>query len=225
MGVRKGPYENVPFFYALRVYYILITRKTTENSILVITPLYTYMKRFFTFLLNRLFWLGDFFLLFIELNIELVIRFVEFFLETIESLYQSILQFRNLKTIRKASNLPRPRSKPTSFAGQVLVTIIQEMAGGFVLILVFYTFPIFGTIGTTIADWIGYHRNNLIGLVVMTILFYLPQQRIFRDPVTRFFFEREWFRNYGEAFLFTQFLSFLILVLLLINAWSWFGAL
>ena len=93
MGVRKGPYENVPFFYALRVYYILITRKTTENSILVITPLYTYMKRFFTFLLNRLFWLGDFFLLFIELNIELVIRFVEFFLETIESLYQSILQF------------------------------------------------------------------------------------------------------------------------------------
>jgi hypothetical protein len=105
------------------------------------------------------------------------------------------------------------------------VTIIQEMAGGFVLILVFYTFPIFGTIGTTIADWIGYHQNNLIGLVVMTILFYLPQQRIFRDPVTRFFFEREWFRNYGEAFLFTQFLSFLILVLLLINAWSWFGAL
>jgi hypothetical protein len=105
------------------------------------------------------------------------------------------------------------------------VTIIQEMAGGFVLILVFYTFPIFGTIGTTIADWIGYHRNNLIGLVVMTILFYLPQQRIFRDPVTRFFFEREWFRNYGEAFLFTQFLSFLILILLLINAWSWFGAL
>ena len=71
----------------------------------------------------------------------------------------------------------------------------------------------------------GYHRNNLISLVVMTILFYLPQQRIFRDPVTRFFFEREWFRNYGDAFLFTQFLSFLILVLLLINAWSWFGAL
>ena len=105
------------------------------------------------------------------------------------------------------------------------MTIIQEMAGGFVLILVFYTFPIFGTIGTTIADWIGYHQNNLIGLVVMTILFYLPQQRIFRDPVTRFFSEREWFRNYGDAFLFTQFLSFLILVLLLINAWSWFGAL
>ena len=106
-GGSKGPLWKCTVFLCftgLRVYYILITRKTTENSILVITPLYTYMKRFFTFLLNRLFWLGDFFLLFIELNIELVIRFVEFFLETIESLYQSILQFRNLKTIRKPAD-------------------------------------------------------------------------------------------------------------------------
>ena len=55
-------------------------------------------------------------------------------------------------------------------------------------------------------------------------MWYLPQQRIFRDPVTRYFFERGWFQNYGEAFAFyTSFLSFFVLVWLLITAWSWFG--
>ena len=181
------------------------------------------MKRFFTFLLNRLFWLGDFFLLFIELNIELVVRFIYFFLETIQNLYKSIRYFWNLKSSQKVSNFQRPRSRPTSFTEQVLVTIMKEIIRGFVLILIIYSFPIFGPMGVLILHWLGYHPNSIICVVIMSIMWYLPQQRIFRDPVTRYFFERGWFENYGEAFAFTQLFSFLVLVWLLITAWSWFG--
>jgi hypothetical protein len=181
------------------------------------------MKRFFTFLLNRLFWLGDFFLLFIELNIELVVRFIYFFLETIQNLYKSIRYFWNLKSSQKVSNFQRPRSRPTSFTEQVLVTIMKEIIRGFVLILIIYSFPIFGPMGVLILHWLGYHPNSIICVVIMSIMWYLPQQRIFRDPVTRYFFERGWFQNYGEAFAFTQAFSFFVLVWLLITAWSWFG--
>ena len=181
------------------------------------------MKRFFTFLLNRLFWLGDFFLLFIELNIELVVRFVYFFLETIQNLYKSIQYFWNLKTSQKYLTFDVRVHDQHRFTEQALVTIMKEIIRGFVLILIIYSFPIFGPMGVHILHWLGYHPYSIICVVVMSIMWYLPQQRIFRDPVTRYFFERGWFENYGEAFAFTQLFSFLVLVWLLITAWSWFG--
>ena len=177
------------------------------------------MKRFFTFLLNRLFLIGDFFLLFIELNIELVVRFAYFFIETIQNIYQWIRHFWNLKLLRKTPSFSRSFSKPTSFGGQVRKAIIQETTKEALFVLVLYTFPIFGFIGTIVVNWVNDDLKNLIGLVVMSIMWYLPQQRIFRDPVTRFFFEREWFRNYGEAFRFTQFCSFLLFIWLCVNGW------
>ena len=177
------------------------------------------MKRFFTFLLNRLFLIGDFFLLFIELNIELVVRFAYFFIETIQNIYQGIVRFWDLKLLRKTSSFSHPSSKPKSFVEQVRRAIIQETTKEVLFVLVLYTFPVFGFMGTIVVNCVNDDLKNLIGLVIMSIMWYLPQQRIFRDPVTRFFFEREWFRNYGEAFRFTQFCSFLLFIWLCANSW------
>jgi hypothetical protein len=46
----------------------------------------------------------------------------------------------------------------------------------------------------------------------------LPQQQLFRDPVTRVFFRRGWFKNYGEASFFTKCLSFFMIFILFCNA-------
>ena len=178
------------------------------------------MKRFFTFLLNRLFLIGDFFFLFIELNIELVVRFVCFFVETVQNFYQLLVSFWNLKVMCKVPNFPSSRSKSISFGGQIFRTFIQETIKSLAFVLVLCIFPIFGSMTITMFNRIDGHLENIIGLILMSIMWYLPQQRIFRDPVTRFFFEREWFRNYGEAFRFTQSFSFLLLIWLFANGWS-----
>ena len=131
------------------------------------------MKRFFTFLLNRLFLIGDFFLLFIELNIELVVRFAYFFVETIQNIYQWIRHFWNLKLLRKTPSFSRSFSKPTSFGGQVRKAIIQETTKEALFVLVLYTFPIFGFIGTIVVNWVNDDLKNLIGLVVMLSLIHI----------------------------------------------------
>jgi len=194
------------------------------------------MKRFFTFLLNRLFWLGDLFLLFIELNIELLVRFIKLiihltksFFYRVQRLYQRFQRYcRKTKRFRYSKFLSTgqkpplsPSQKPPSFYGKIILLLCQYFISGFGIILFLFLFPLMGPLGATIADSVWNNRDKILILFCFVFLFYLPQQRIFRDPVTRFFFEQKWFQNYGEAVFLTQLISFLIMVLLLISFWLW----
>ena len=57
-----------------------------------------------------------------------------------------------------------------------------------------------------------------VSAIFVGLILLLPQQQLFRDPVTRIFFRRGWFKNYGEASFFTKSLSFFIIFILFCNA-------
>lgn len=58
-----------------------------------------------------------------------------------------------------------------------------------------------------------------VSAIIAGLILLLPQQQLFRDPVTRSFFRRGWFKNYGRASFFTKCLSFFIIIILFCGVW------
>ena len=64
------------------------------------------------------------------------------------------------------------------------------------------------------------HPLTKLVLLIWAGFFLIPQQRIFRDPVTRFFFRQGWFKDFGEAHRFIQSLSFILISLIIFSVWQ-----
>jgi hypothetical protein len=70
-----------------------------------------------------------------------------------------------------------------------------------------------------IAHFVDHPLSKLV-LLIWAGFFLIPQQRIFRDPVTRFFFRQGWFKDFGEAHRFIQSLSFILIFLIIFSVWQ-----
>lgn len=170
------------------------------------------MKKFFIYLFNGFCWFFDFVLFVVETIVKSIWALFNFFFTSI--LYLG-LQLRRLVIVKKWN---KPNVRPSVeesytmrairisllIAVQVVVSacILQMLPlGVFRPISLFFRTP-----------WV-----YLIALFSSLFLL-LPQQQLLRDPVTRVFFRRGWFKNYGEASFFTKCLSFFIIFILFCNA-------
>ena len=74
---------------------------------------------------------------------------------------------------------------------------------------------ILGYIGLVVLlNFFAVHQRQYVSSFIL-LLFILPKQKILRDPVTRKFFRRGWFKDYGSAYLFTKYLTFVLIILCL----------
>lgn len=184
--------------------------------------LYTYMKKVFTTFLNFLFWLGDCFLLLVELLTELVVLLFQIGYKIIDIFSKVLDHVIHYMSLTKVPKLARPlRKEPTSFLDGIFFNFGQEIMSGLAFALTLYLVPFFGDITFKIFIVIEKYSQNVWILILFTALFFLPQQRIFRDPVSHYFWERGWFKHWGEAVLCAQLISFFIMFYLILNVWTW----
>lgn len=170
------------------------------------------MKKFFIYLFNGFCWFFDSVLFVVETIVKSIWTLFNFFFT---SLIYSGRQLRRLINV-KNWNKPKVRTSVEEsytmrvirisflIAVQIVVSacILQALPPGVVRpIGLFFRTP-----------WV-YLLALIAGLFLL-----LPQQQLFRDPVTRIFFRRGWFKNYGEASFFTKSLSFFIIFILFCNA-------
>lgn len=83
-----------------------------------------------------------------------------------------------------------------------LLRFFPEVRAGFASVGLFLSAPLVTVIATMCA-----------------CVLLLPQQQLFRDPVTRVFFRRGWFGNYGRASFFAKCVSFLVVSVLFCSIW------
>ena len=170
------------------------------------------MKKFFIYLFNGFCWFFDSVLFVVETIVKSIWALFNFFFTSL------IYSGRQLQRLINVKNWNKPKVRTSveesytmrairiSFliAVQIVVSacILQTLPPGVVRpIGLFFRTP-----------WV-----YLLGLIAGLFLL-LPQQQLFRDPVTRIFFRRGWFKNYGEASFFTKSLSFFIIFILFCNA-------
>lgn len=173
------------------------------------------MKKFFTFLFNFFCWFLDSILWVLETVIKAFGLFVNFLLTVGIDLQTWIIHVLQYKTW----DIPVPKKR---FEGSYILQGIRMFGKVcfqvIVYVCIWYTVP---EIRACLASIGLFLRKPWLEIFVMlcAFIFLLPQQQLLRDPVTRFFFRRGWFKHYGQAWLFTKTLSFLIIIALFCGVW------
>ena len=167
------------------------------------------MKNPFSLVVSFVGWIFDRTLLILELSVDLMIGVLDSFLRVFRTLYGILKYMIYYRTLQP----PRDVWEYGGFTYIANTLILGYI--GLVLILNFFAFfPIVPETINKIANYFAAHERQYITAFIL-LLFVLPKQRILRDPVTRKFFRRGWFKDYGSAYLFTKYLSFLFIILCL----------
>jgi len=179
------------------------------------------MKKFFIFLFNFLCWCFDSVLFLFETLVELVLLVLNFFFTwAIDSMLSIGRQFKRLFQVDMWNISLREKPFDGFYIRRAARTLLVFWVQIVALACILQGFPqvraFFGPIGL----FFGTPRVQVI-TIICGFIFLLPQQQLFRDPVTRSFFRRGWFKNYGHASFFTKCLSFLIILALFCAAWAY----
>ena len=173
------------------------------------------MKKFFMYILNCFCWCLDSMLFIMETVIEAVSSLLNFFLSVG---INSIKRFQHLFN-SQAWDKPMVK-KPVG--GSYIMRGVRMLAGMMIQAIIFacllQAFPqvrgLFASLGLFFrTPWVQ------VSAILAGLILLLPQQQLFRDPVTRSFFRRGWFKNYGRASFFTKCLSFFVILILFCGVW------
>lgn len=179
------------------------------------------MKKFSIFLFNFFCWCLDSIIFLLETFGELVFLVLNFFFTwTIDGMFGIGRRFKRLFQVNMW-NTPLPEKPFDGFyirrAARMFIALwVQTLLLIYILLFIPQVRAFLGPIGLFLST----PRVQVIS-VICGFIFLLPQQRLFRDPVTRVFFRRGWFKNYGHATFFTKSLSFLIILALFCAAWAY----
>lgn len=170
------------------------------------------MKKFFIHLFNGFCWFFDSVLFVVETIVKSIWAFFNFFFTLLTYSGRQIRRLINVKNWNKPKvRIPVEESYTMRAIRISLLFAVQIVVSACILqILPVGVFRPIGLFFRT--PWI-YVVALIAGLFLL-----LPQQQLFRDPVTRVFFRRGWFKNYGEASFFTKCLSFFMIFILFCNA-------
>ena len=112
---------------------------------------------------------------------------------------------------RVVTRRPPPRHRHQA---PVLMRIFGGISKGYALFFlgfcIWFLCPPLQMASYSISHFVTHPLTKLV-LLIWAGFFLIPQQRIFRDPVTRFFFRQGWFKDFGEAHRFIQSLSFILI--------------
>ena len=171
------------------------------------------MKKLVTLIFNGFCWFFDSLLFVAETIVTLVWALAQFVFMKVVNGGQTVQRFVKLGTWPAA----RPRMEESYGIRAIRILFILMLQIIFTA-WVLEAFPQLGDIFAPIARFFRTLSVYFIGLISCLCLL-LPQQQLFRDPVTRIFFRRGWFKNYGHASFFTKCLSFFTIIILFCNAW------
>lgn len=171
--------------------------------------------RIVTFLFNCFFWILDALCWILETLVEAFGLFVNFLLTVGTDFTDRLMRLFQYQTWTTPV-----REKP--FDGSYIMRGVRMLAK-FGAQTIFYAclleaFPdvraFFATLG------LFFRRPSVsIFIIVCAFIFLLPQQQLFRDPVTRVFFRTGRFKNYGQATFYAKLLSFVIITALFCTVW------
>lgn len=168
------------------------------------------MQKLFMYLFNCLYWCLDCIVFLVETLVEAASLFLNFLLTA------SLVFARRVQRLLQYKMWKQPMVKKP-FDGSYIMRGVRILAQMFArVILYFYILQAFPEIRTFLGSIGSFFTNPRIQLIasIAALFFLLPQQQLLRDPVTRVFFRRRWFKNYGTAFFFVKCLSFLIIFIL-----------
>ena len=183
----------------------------TEPSISSISN----MKKIFQFFCTCVFLVLDLICFLFELLYDLVFESTAFLFNAIQELYDLITFTFQPQTFKKRAY---KKSKPNPVVTRIFLSIVQIVTLFILFCWVVYFYPIFGDT----FEWIVNLGAKILMyplIVVCGWLLYIPQQRVFRDPLTRFFFRLGWFKYYEEAVYCAKLVSFTVIALLFFGAW------
>ena len=119
----------------------------------------------------------------------------------------------------KTWNQPIPRQlKPSRISVRFYVYVVEICSLLWMLLWIIYFIPPVSYTVIGIGTFAHYPIVRVL-ILILSVIFFLPQQRIFGDPVTRFFFRLGYFQKYEHAEKFAKFLSFSIMFLLYFGVW------
>ena len=200
------------YFMLLFLFTLFIIYITQQNRAFHLYSIFT-MKKIFQFFCAGVFLVLDLICFLFEVLYDLVFESTAFFFNAIQELY-------NLITFKKSN--PNPinpyPAKPNPVVTRIFLSIVQIVTLFIVFCWVVYFYPIFGDTFEWIAN-LGAKILMYPLIVVCGWLLYIPQQRVFRDPLTRFFFRLGWFKYYEDAVYCAKLVSFTVIALLFFGAW------
>ena len=167
------------------------------------------------YIFNCFCWCLDSMLFIMETVVEAVSSLLNFFLTIGDNFIKGFQRFFNIQTWDKPM-AKKPFDGSYIMRGVRMLTVMMIQAILFACLV--YGFPqvrgVFASLGLFFrTPWVQVSAI-FIGLILL-----LPQQQLFRDPVTRSFFRRGWFKNYGRASFFTKCLSFFVILILFCGVW------
>lgn len=179
------------------------------------------MKKFLIFLSKCLYWCFDSVCFLLETLVELaslVLNF--FFILAIDIVLNIVNRLQRLFQVQKW-NTPLAKKPFDGFyirrALRILLSLFAQVVfASCVLQAVPQVGTFFGAIGLFLSG-----SGVQVIAIIFAFIFLLPQQQVLRDPITRVFFRRGWFDNYGHASFFTKCFSYLIILSLFCAAWSY----
>ena len=175
------------------------------------------MKNPFSLVVSFFSWILDRTLLIFELSVDFTLGTLDIFLSIFRTFYiilKYMIEYRTLQAPRHV----------WEYSGFIYIanTLILGYIGLVVLLNFFAYFPIFPETINKIANFFAVHQRQYVSSFIL-LLFILPKQKILRDPVTRKFFRRGWFKDYGSAYLFTKYLTFVLIILCLCGIYIHLG--
>ena len=173
------------------------------------------MKKFFMYIFNCFCWCLDSMLFIIETCVEAVSSMLNFFISIGINFIQRFQYLFKIQTWAKPM-AKKPFDGSYIMRGVRMLTVMMIQAIFFACLL--QGFPqvrgLFTSLGLFFrTPWVQ------VSAIIVGLILLLPQQQLFRDPVTRSFFRRGWFQNYGRASFFTKCLSFFIILILFCGVW------
>ena len=169
------------------------------------------MKKFFTTLFNVFCWSIDCVFFAVDLLIELLSILLNLVLQTATSIVHRIT---GLISPRRGTPLRVQKPRNDSYLGRGIYLFFVLCVQVVCLACIVQGFIPVRTVLSTMGAFFSQTKIQLCAMLGAFLLL-LPQQQIFRDPVTRTFFRRGWFKNYGTAILFSKCLSFLCISMLM----------
>lgn len=173
------------------------------------------MKKFFMYIFNCFCSCLDSILFIMEIAVEAFSSLLNFFLTIITSFIKRSQRLFNIQKWDKPIGT-KPFDGSYIMRGVRMLTVMMIQAIIFACLL--QGFPqvreLFASLGLFFrTPWVQ------VSAIIVGFILLLPQQQLFRDPVTRSFFRRGWFKNYGRASFFTKCLSFFIIGILFCGIW------
>jgi hypothetical protein len=173
------------------------------------------MKKFFRYIFNCFYWCLDPILFIMEVIVEAISSLLNFSFSVGINVIKRCQNLFNIQTWGK------PMDKK-AFDGSYIMRGVRMLTVMMIQAIIFacllQVFPqvrsLFASLGLFFrTPWVQ------VSAIIAGLILLLPQQQLFRDPVTRSFFRRGWFKNYGRASFFTKCLSFFIILILFCGAW------